>query len=1770
MKAWNYLSGWTSFALPKNIQKRLYKFVLRRAIGQFLQNELDLENFDIALINGNLELRDLDLNLQFINKLLNDTPFVLEKGSVAIINASIPWSKLLSGDISLKIQGLHLSLRPVKKNKDDNKSLQQDDLDEEQQEDMDMERLQILTKVIDKMLSRVKIDIIDTIIRISHKSPAVLSTAADSEYHVDISIPRISYFDETPEFNRTNEQSQQHMMESSILLPPVTNETIKIVTIASPQIWIRESPVELDDILNGLDQTEFFEANEGSSTLFQNDRHCSLSGSITPKAFNHQNQPYEALLFTTLDEKNWVRLKLRPSIDNMSFMSIKQIDFLAARARLIVSPQQIAFFMDLIDTISSSNTNTNTSSLYKTTSSSIPLPSSDLSSTKGAAPALPLPLEQKIKVQMPLIELFLLSDDRPVLDWEEPGKQKDHVRFAVEQFYIKLQKCPNTTSSSIMDIRMANIILDEWIAKPAHPMKHRPFLSPRAQTQYEMYVPIFQFDSRIKHDYDHEDHFPTYYPYSNNNHNKQTANSSPDQVRIHIEKKQGLSVNPNGRKHSVFDDLETQENIQKRKVRVRCAFIRILINAPDMSQISRREEFNDRFHESQLSVDVKKLVSTWCSTTTRIDDHSSSFESDDYFGKQTKKPNNKLNIELNYVNVFIICVCSSYFSFPIIDEMARCWFTAKTVQETSKTFAEETISPSIEITIQDANTVYPAATSTRSGYFGAGSDIPDNLFNFLSKNESFSSEQKLHIPMDEQAESAMVFKQRTIETSMFSINCHLPQADMNLTKQIWDKVQIIQNDLLIWQPKFLLQQQQQLQQQDITDIPSPSSLDTQYHYYHRQRFNSSSSMATVMSNGNWNICTSPDHTYRLQFSEFKYFAAMKHLGKNENITTLDIEEFDLFDVQKEGKLISLLFKTIPKKIHPKRNTSMVSLISKVTSFPELNKINKQTSVVVCNLCWKASPDIDFITQLVDFQKVPDEMVFIDPPTQYTKVYAHVLETSIDYVPIYSPSRAVIIVDGIEVITDILAGQPMMDIKTFIQTIELYLIDDRRELKTAETHQSLEGKISDARKYWTMLGFSSALAIQNIELLVKLKLDALVAAPLADISLVSTDLVMGVSADAFQTLLNLFTYVTHDGDRPKEHEPALVHETSSTRPKVHQVSSMDDMLASIDEAAFKSSPTKISPPTLIDAPEMEEFSFVEEFYPTTDNKVAPPLKPRRKNRHHRIKTTEDIVRLLIPQDELEEANRHSRQLNVIEDFFGVGKRSIVSQSPVDLTKALLSLRLSNVSVIWKLYDGYEWDYVRADMATREALEERELSFKNPGGEHASPPQWKSGGKRSSSNAPVEINLTSIALNFDLMPDTDSTAFYFHLLIRDVEVIDNIKSSAWKKFLGYMRSGTQERERDDSMVNVELISLRPVQGDPQQELRLSVKLLPIRLYIDQDAMSFLQKFFLFDASYLRSTFAANQAISPKMTASENKYVDIYPITLKVDYKPKVFNLKSFREGQMAELMNIFRLDGAELSLSRVKLTGINGLDSLLNRLNQEWLPHILNTQKIKMVSGVSPVRSLTNLSTGVADLVLLPIQQYRKDGRLMKGIQRGTSSFARATAVEAIKFSSKMASGTQVILEHADGFFSSGQQEPKSPSSTSHLQQLQQDEYFGYTTTRTAQTIFAVPTDVQSSEEDSGHQTATGSRGSSSSSHNAKAVIRAVPIAVIKPMIGLTDAFQNILTGLRNSIDPVMRLQSEDVSVFLSLFFLTVAHMELILPLFLCRNTKSQSNPLPQEK
>lgn len=98
---------------------------------------------------------------------------------------------------------------------------------------------------------------------------------------------------------------------------------------------------------------------------------------------------------------------------------------------------------------------------------------------------------------------------------------------------------------------------------------------------------------------------------------------------------------------------------------------------------------------------------------------------------------------------------------------------------------------------------------------------------------------------------------------------------------------------------------------------------------------------------------------------------------------------------------------------------------------------------------------------------------------------------------------------------------------------------------------------------------------------------------------------------------------------------------------------------------------------------------------------------------------------------------------------------------------------------------------------------------------------------------------------------------------------------------------------------------------------------------------------------------------------------------------------------------------------------GWPRLFELLNDLWTPDVKATQLVDVISGVSPIRSVVNVGSGVADLVLLPIAQYKKDGRILRGLQKGTTAFFKSTALEAIKLGAKLATGTQVILEQAEG-------------------------------------------------------------------------------------------------------------------------------------------------------
>ncbi|KZT70159.1 hypothetical protein DAEQUDRAFT_226544 [Daedalea quercina L-15889] len=383
------------------------------------------------------------------------------------------------------------------------------------------------------------------------------------------------------------------------------------------------------------------------------------------------------------------------------------------------------------------------------------------------------------------------------------------------------------------------------------------------------------------------------------------------------------------------------------------------------------------------------------------------------------------------------------------------------------------------------------------------------------------------------------------------------------------------------------------------------------------------------------------------------------------------------------------------------------------------------------------------------------------------------------------------------------------------------------------------------------------------------------------------------------------------------------------------------------------------------------------------------------------------------------------------------------------------------------------------------------------------------------------------------------------IEDVEILDHIKTSTWKKFLTSLRSDSRGniRETGSNMVRVEVRTLHPVPDHPSEEARLRAKILPLRLHVDQDALDFLKKFF----SFKDPESSPAQASDPEDQIYFQQ-AEVFPVDIKLDYKPRRVDYRALRDGRTIELMNFFHFDGAEMTLRHITLTGIAGWPRLFDLLNDLWTPDVKATQLVDVISGVSPIRSVVNVGSGVADLVLLPIAQYKKDGRVVRGLQKGTTAFVKSTAMEAIKLGARLATGTQVILEQAENVIGgqfkdpiTAETVPGSPFLDELGGQLGDEDEAGDLISRyaeqpmniqegmqsayrslrrnfnsAAQTILAVPMEVY---ERSGNE------------GPVRAVVRAVPIAVLKPMIGASEAVSKTLLGLHNQLDPSIRHENE---------------------------------------
>jgi autophagy-related protein 2 len=115
--------------------------------------------------------------------------------------------------------------------------------------------------------------------------------------------------------------------------------------------------------------------------------------------------------------------------------------------------------------------------------------------------------------------------------------------------------------------------------------------------------------------------------------------------------------------------------------------------------------------------------------------------------------------------------------------------------------------------------------------------------------------------------------------------------------------------------------------------------------------------------------------------------------------------------------------------------------------------------------------------------------------------------------------------------------------------------------------------------------------------------------------------------------------------------------------------------------------------------------------------------------------------------------------------------------------------------------------------------------------------------------IEFRLAGLSVSYDQYQTTEPFASRVLCTIRDLQILDHIKTSTWKMFLTEMRRDLRGivRETDSDMVRIELRNVRPIAGSHIEESRLRVSLRTPMLVFE--LMSYRPNYFPYGFTWIR---------------------------------------------------------------------------------------------------------------------------------------------------------------------------------------------------------------------------------------------------------------------------------------------------------------------------------
>ncbi|CAI5465704.1 unnamed protein product [Closterium sp. Yama58-4] len=213
------------------------------------------------------------------------------------------------------------------------------------------------------------------------------------------------------------------------------------------------------------------------------------------------------------------------------------------------------------------------------------------------------------------------------------------------------------------------------------------------------------------------------------------------------------------------------------------------------------------------------------------------------------------------------------------------------------------------------------------------------------------------------------------------------------------------------------------------------------------------------------------------------------------------------------------------------------------------------------------------------------------------------------------------------------------------------------------------------------------------------------------------------------------------------------------------------------------------------------------------------------------------------------------------------------------------------------------------------------------------------------------------------------------------------------------------------------------------------------------------------------------------------------------------------------------GVEIDFTKARVVGVQGWDGLGGALISQWMEDICRRQLHRVVKAAGPVSPLWALGAASLQLVLLPVQEYRQNKRLMRGVKKGAILFLQSLSHELLGVGVTVAAGTHHLLQAAElalaattaATTATAGPAVSATAATARPRPLAAaQEVLNRSVERSLSSLLGAP--LRKWRRGDGMPAV------------AAAVVKGIPAAAMAPVVGAAEALEETLRGVKRTIAP----------------------------------------------